>query len=71
MAGTLEGYRNDLTCNMSIAAWQASALSFATITPLPAAKPLALTTSAGNFALNSTSVNYISHAASSTVHDAY
>ena len=37
---------------MSTAAWQASSVSSATTTPLPAARPLALTTSAGNSALN-------------------
>ena len=38
---------------MSAAAWQASSSFLATTTPLPAAKPLALTTSAGNSALKS------------------
>lgn len=40
-----------LTCMISLTALQASSLFEATITPLPAARPLAFTTKAGKFAL--------------------
>lgn len=40
-----------LTCMISLTALQASSLFDATITPLPAARPLAFTTKAGKFAL--------------------
>lgn len=39
------------TCMISRTALQASSLFFATITPFPAARPLAFTTKAGKFAL--------------------